>query len=71
MLTWSCRAIVEHNASDLVAYSGQLNACAQTASVPFNVTLDVDADPTGMVQVIGATGRSLSTCAPSSSLRPS
>lgn len=59
-LTWSCRATAEHIADDLVAYSGQLTARAQTAYTPFDVVLDADADPAGMVDVIRATGGILS-----------
>jgi len=55
-LTWSCRATAEHIASDLVAYAGQLTGRAQTRYVPFDVTLDRDADAAGMVDVIRATG---------------
>jgi uncharacterized protein (TIGR03083 family) len=59
-LTWSCRATAEHIASDLVAYSGQLTGRAQTGYIPFDVTLDRDADPAGTVAVIRATGGILS-----------
>src|SRR4029079_6728436 len=59
-LTWSCRATAEHIASDLVAYSGQLTGRAKTGYIPFDVTLDRDADPAGTVDVIRATGGILS-----------
>lgn len=59
-LIWSCRATTEHIASDLVAYAGQLTGRAQNGYVPFDITLDKDADAVGMVDVIRATGGILS-----------
>lgn len=61
-LEWTCRRTAEHVASDLIAYAGQLAGRAQTAYVPFEITLDgtedgLDpADNEGVCQVIETTG---------------
>jgi hypothetical protein len=59
-LAWSCRATAEHIASDFVGYAGQLTGRAKTSYVPFEVSLDQDADAAGMVDVVRATGGILS-----------
>ncbi len=62
LLEWSCRLTAEHVASDLIAYAGQLAGLAQSAWVPFEITLDGSEDgldPTdnaGALDVITATG---------------
>ncbi|MEU4087446.1 GNAT family N-acetyltransferase [Streptomyces aureus] len=55
-LEWSCRRTAEHVASDLIAYAGQLAGRAETAYVPFEITLDEGTGPAGVVQVIETTG---------------
>jgi hypothetical protein len=58
-LAWDCWRTAEHIASDLVAYAGQLGARAQTAYVPFDIAVERDADPAGLLTVIQATGAML------------
>jgi hypothetical protein len=58
-LTWDCWHTAEHIASDLVAYAGQLGARAQAGYVPFDIAVDRDADPAGLLAVIQATGAML------------
>jgi len=58
-LTWDCWHTGEHIASDLIAYAGQLGARAQTGYVPFDIAVDRDADPAGLLDVIEATGAML------------
>ncbi|MHC3469160.1 GNAT family N-acetyltransferase [Streptomyces sp. 7R007] len=55
-LDWDCRETGLHIASDLLAYAGQLAGRAQEAYVPFDITLDEDADNAGLLQVIETTG---------------
>ena len=61
-LDWNCRETAEHIASDLLAYAGQLAGRAQSAYVPFEITLDgtedgLDpADNAGVIHVIETTG---------------
>ena len=55
-LEWSCRQAVEHIASDLIAYAGQLAGRAQDAYVPFEITFDEGTDNLGALQVIETTG---------------
>lgn len=55
-LRWSCRRTAEHIASDLIAYAGQLAGRAQSAYVPFEITLDEGTDNAGTLDVIEATG---------------
>ncbi|MFJ3337144.1 GNAT family N-acetyltransferase [Streptomyces sp. NPDC086766] len=55
-LEWSCRRTAEHIASDLIAYAGQLAGRAQSAYVPFDITLDEGTDNAGALDVIEATG---------------
>ncbi len=58
-LTWDCRRTAEHIASDLIAYAGQLAGRAQTGYVPFDIAVDRDADPAGLLSVVQATGAML------------
>ncbi|WP_234435837.1 GNAT family N-acetyltransferase [Streptomyces sp. NRRL S-813] len=55
-LEWNCRQTAEHVASDLIAYAGQLAGRAQSAYVPFEITLDEGTDNAGSLDVIEATG---------------
>lgn len=55
-LEWSCRRTAEHIASDLLAYAGQLAGRAQSAYVPFALTLDEGTDHEGVIQVVETTG---------------
>ncbi|MET8246056.1 GNAT family N-acetyltransferase [Streptomyces sp. NPDC005202] len=55
-MEWSCRRTAEHIASDLIAYAGQLAGRAQTAYVPFEITLDEGTDNAGALDVIETTG---------------
>ncbi|WP_223188951.1 GNAT family N-acetyltransferase [Streptomyces sp. TRM68416] len=55
-LEWSCRATVLHIASDLIAYAGQLAGRAQSAYVPFGITLDDGTDNDGLLDVVETTG---------------
>lgn len=59
-LDWDCRTTVQHIASDLVAYAGQLTAGAQHAYVPFDVVLEDEPEPAGLLSVLLATGGILS-----------
>ncbi|GLW49705.1 acetyltransferase [Streptomyces sp. NBRC 14336] len=54
-LEWSCRRTAEHIADDLIAYAGRLAARADS-SVPFDLTLDGDADNEDVLRVIEAMG---------------
>ncbi|AZQ40487.1 N-acetyltransferase [Streptomyces cyaneochromogenes] len=60
-LDWSCRDTAEHIAGDLIAYAGQLAGRAQNAYVPFDITLEEDADNEGILHVIETTGTLLTT----------
>ncbi|MBC7273106.1 MAG: GNAT family N-acetyltransferase [Streptomyces sp.] len=61
-LEWSCRETAAHIASDLIAYAGNLAGRAQSAYVPFEITVDgtddgLDpADNAGLLHVIETTG---------------
>jgi RimJ/RimL family protein N-acetyltransferase len=55
-LEWSCRRTAEHIASDLIAYAGQLAGRAQSAYVPFEITLDEGTGNAGVLDVIETTG---------------
>ncbi|OIJ69825.1 GNAT family N-acetyltransferase [Streptomyces mangrovisoli] len=55
-LEWSCRQAVEHIASDLIAYAGQLAGRPQDHYVPFEITFDEGTDNAGAVSVVEATG---------------
>ena len=55
-LEWSCRETAEHIAGDLIAYAGQLAGRAQSAYVPFDITLDEGTDNAGLIHVIETTG---------------
>ncbi|MEV2216499.1 GNAT family N-acetyltransferase [Streptomyces sp. NPDC050997] len=56
LLEWSCRFTAEHIAGDLIAYAGQLAGRAQTAYVPFEITVEDSTDNAGILDVIEATG---------------
>jgi hypothetical protein len=53
-LDWTCRATLEHIASDLIAYAALLTSGATSGYPPFDVVLDEDADPAGYLQVLRA-----------------
>lgn len=55
-LDWTCRDTAEHISSDLIAYAGQLAGRAQSAYVPFEITLDEGTDNEGLLHVIETTG---------------
>src|SRR4051794_26392578 len=55
-LEWSCRHTAEHIADDLLAYAGQLAGRAQTAYVPFEITVEDGTDNAGLLDVIEVTG---------------
>lgn len=55
-LEWTCRATGEHMASDLIAYAGQLMGEPSSGYVPFDIQVEVDATPLGLVSVIRTTG---------------
>ncbi|MFI9604334.1 GNAT family N-acetyltransferase [Streptomyces sp. NPDC052043] len=55
-LDWSCRRTAEHVAGDLVAYAGQLAGRAQSAYVPFEITLDEGTGNADVLDVIETTG---------------
>ena len=55
-LEWSCRYTAEHIAGDLIAYAGQLAGRAQTAYVPFEITVEDGTDNAGILDVIETTG---------------
>ncbi|MFD4970855.1 GNAT family N-acetyltransferase [Streptomyces sp. NPDC058424] len=55
-LEWSCRRTAEHIAGDLIAYAGQLAGRAQSAYVPFEITLDEGTKNTDALDVIETTG---------------
>jgi hypothetical protein len=57
---WTCRATLEHIASDLVAYAALLTAAATDGYPPFDVVLDEDAGPAGYLQVLRASAGILS-----------
>ncbi|MFB6959137.1 GNAT family N-acetyltransferase [Streptomyces sp. NPDC056309] len=55
-LEWSCRRTAEHIAGDLIAYAGQLAGRAQSAYVPFEITLDEGTKNADVLDVIETTG---------------
>ncbi|MCN9243329.1 GNAT family N-acetyltransferase [Streptomyces sp. RY43-2] len=55
-LTWSCRFTAGHITSDLVTYAAQLAGRAQDVYLPFDITLDEEADNEEAVQGIELTG---------------
>jgi uncharacterized protein (TIGR03083 family) len=59
-LEWTCRATLEHIASDLVAYAALLTSGATSGYPPFDVVLDEDAEPAGYLQVLRASAGILS-----------
>jgi uncharacterized protein (TIGR03083 family) len=60
-LEWDCRTTVCHIASDFVGYAGQLTAPQAHGYAPFDVALDGAPDPTGLRDVLRATGGMLSS----------
>ncbi|MBV2354693.1 GNAT family N-acetyltransferase [Streptomyces sp. J2-1] len=60
-LEWSCHKTVEHVASDLIAYAGQLAGRPQDRYVPYDIVLDDDADNEGLLEVLETTGTLLAT----------
>jgi RimJ/RimL family protein N-acetyltransferase len=54
-LEWSCQQTGVHVASCLLAYAGQLAGRAQSAYVPFEITLDEGTDHDGLLDVVEAT----------------
>jgi len=59
-LEWDCRTTVCHVASDFVGYAGQLTAPREHGYAPFDVVLEGVPDPTGLCDVVRATGGVLS-----------
>ncbi len=55
-LEWDCPSTVGHIASDLVAYAGLVTSRATHRYAPFEIHLEDDADPTGYLEVLTATG---------------
>lgn len=58
-LEWTCRSTGKHIASDLIAYAGQLAAGPPSDYVPFDIQVDAEATPLGLVSVIRTTGELL------------
>ena len=55
-LEWSCRETLQHNASCLVGYAGQLTAPQSDRWVPFLTVLEDEPDAAGMADVLLACG---------------
>ncbi|MEV7687225.1 GNAT family N-acetyltransferase [Streptomyces bungoensis] len=60
-LEWDCRETAEHLASCLIAYAGQLAGRPQDGYVPFEITLEEDADNDGILEVLRTAGVLLAT----------
>jgi hypothetical protein len=60
-LTWSCRATAAHVAHDLLAYAGQVAGRPGDAYLPFDLVVRPGTPPAGILRVVTACGRLLST----------
>jgi hypothetical protein len=60
-LEWSCRDTLEHVADDMVLYAALVTSRAQSRYPRMLVTLDEDATPADYLEVLGASGRILSS----------
>ncbi|WP_327280136.1 GNAT family N-acetyltransferase [Streptomyces sp. NBC_01205] len=67
-LEWSCYDTAVHVAGDFTAYAAQLTGRATGAYVPFEISADPGTDPSGLIEVVEATGGLL--CAAVAVARP-